>query len=208
MRHSLTLVTPPAAEPVTVAEARAWLRLDTADDDATLSSLITAARQAAEEYLRRSLVTQTWRLTLDGSSARGEWYPGVYDLPVNYFDGDLPRSLDLPRGPVQAVASVTTYGTDNVGTVFAPVGYRLADARLLLNPNSYWPGSLRPQGGTEVVYAAGYGDAAAVPRPIRQGILIHVASLFEERGMCDDAHGLPPGCASLYSPYRVVAPRG
>lgn len=208
MRHALALVTPPAAEPVTVAEARAWLRIDGADDDATLGALITAARQAAEEHLRRSLVTQTWKLTLDGAGGRGEWVPGVYELPVDAFDGEPPRTLDLPKGPVQAVTTVTTYGTDNAGTVFPAPGYRLSGDRLALNPGFYWPGSLRPQGGTEILYTAGYGDAAAVPRPIKQGILIHAASLYEQRGMCDDPSGLPAGCLALYAPYRTVAPRG
>ena len=208
-RPALTLVTPPASEPVTLAEAKAWARVDSADEDAVLTGLVAAARAAAEEYLGRSLVTQTWKLTLDPCGRRGEWFEGTYDLPVDYFDGDLPRAFDLPRGPVASVTSVTTYDPSNVAALFAAPNYRLdaAGARLLLNPNAYWPGNLRAAGGCEIVYVAGYGKSSSVPQPIKTGILIHAASLYEQRGQCTDAMALPPGAEQLYRPYRVVGGR-
>lgn len=205
-RSALNLVTPPAYEPVSLDEAKAWVRVDGCDDDALLTGLVTAARTAAEEYLRRSLVTQTWKLTLDLCGNRGEWFESTYELPVNYFDGALPRSVELPRGPVTAVTSVITYDTANASSVFAPSNYRLdpAGARLLLNPNTFWPSNLRPAGGCEIVYAAGFGTSSAVPQPIKTGILIHTASLYEQRGQCADAMDLPPGSKQLYGAYRIV----
>lgn len=44
----LQLLTPPTAEPVSLVEAKLHLRVDFNDDDALITSLITAARQAAE----------------------------------------------------------------------------------------------------------------------------------------------------------------
>ena len=52
--RSLTRQTPPAVEPVTVAEAKAHLRVDISDDDTYIGTLITAAREWCEEYLDRS----------------------------------------------------------------------------------------------------------------------------------------------------------
>ena len=205
-RSALTLVTPPASEPVSLAEAKAWARVDGCEDDSVLTGLLIAARTAAEEYLRRSLVTQTWKLTLDACGTRGEWFEGTYDLPVTYFDGALPRDVALPRGPVTSVTSVTTYDTSNTSAVFAPSNYRLdpSGARLLLNPNAYWPADVRPAAGCEIVYTAGFGSSSAVPQPIKTGILIHAASLYEQRGQCADATDLPPGSKQLYGPYRVL----
>ena len=53
---SLTLVSPPAAEPVTLAEAKSHLKLDTSDEDTLIASLITAARARAEWHTGRALV--------------------------------------------------------------------------------------------------------------------------------------------------------
>ena len=80
-------------------------------DDTLVTQLITAARMAAEEYLRRALITQTYKLTLDlsCSSLGAAWSEGVYDLPVTELYGGMPRTIELPKGPIQSITSVTTY---------------------------------------------------------------------------------------------------
>jgi len=208
-RQSLSLATPPAAEPVTLAELKSWARVDDDSDDSTLSQLISAARQAAEEYLRRSLISQTWLLTLDlaGNSLAGELGDGIYDLPVTALYGDLPRRIDLPKGPTQSIASVVTYDLTNASWTYDPANYRLdkPGSRLILNHGAIWPASIRPSAGCEITYVAGYGDSSgSMPQAVRTGILIHAASLYEQRGMCEDAMEIPPGAKKLYSPYRIM----
>lgn len=209
LRQSLALITPPASEPITLSEAKAWARVDGADDDTAITALITAARQAAEQYLRRSLVTQTWKLSLDLSSGGLDLPEGVYELPVTAIYGGLPRSVPLPKGPASSITSVVTYDLNNSATTFAASNYRLDSSgdRLLLNYGAIWPSNLRPECAVEITYAAGYGNASAIPNSIRQGILIHVASLYEQRGNCEDAMALPPGTAMLYAPYRIMGNR-
>jgi hypothetical protein len=71
-----TLIAPPGEEPVTLAEAKAFCRIDGDGDDALVSALIAAARLQVESLSGRALVTQTWRLTLED-------VPGlVVPLPV------------------------------------------------------------------------------------------------------------------------------
>lgn len=208
MTRSLTLDTAPTSEPITLAEAKAWARIDGDDEDDLITGLITSARQAAEEYLRRSLITQTWKLTLDLSrNGLNDLPAGHYDLPATALYGDLPCSIPLPKGPVSAISSVVTYDLNNASSVFASSNYRLdvAGDRLILNYGAIWPSSIRPQAGCEITYVAGYGDATAVPRPIRTGILIHVASLYEQRGMCEDP--LPVAAQRQYGQYRIVGDR-
>ena len=84
---SSILLTGPAVEPLTLAEAKEYLRVDTGDDDDVITALIAGARVHVEAQTRRALITQSWRLVRDG------WPP----------DGRLPvlpaplRSVDAAR---------------------------------------------------------------------------------------------------------------
>lgn len=212
-RRSLILVTAPAKEPVTLTEAKGWAKVETTDDDATIGSLVTAARTAAEEYLRRALVTQTYKLTHDlhGNDLYHGLPEGTYDLPVTALYGGMPRDVELPKGPVQSITSVTAYALDNTAGTVASSNYFLDTAgnRLVLNSGCVWPANLRPRAAVEITYVAGYGDTgAAVPQPIKTAILIHVASLYEQRGQSADAMDLPPGAKQLLTQYRVLGSRG
>ena len=68
---ALRLVTAPAQEPVTLAEAKERLRITGDSFDADLHSLLRAARQeidGSSGWLGRALITQTWDLVLDALS--------------------------------------------------------------------------------------------------------------------------------------------
>jgi hypothetical protein len=211
-RHTLTLTTAPTTEPVTEDEATSWAKIDTDDDDAIVSALITAVRSSAEQYLRRSLITQTWMLTLDleRSMLNNTLPDGEYELPISLLWGGLLREIELPKGPVQSITSVTNYALDNSSSVYDPSQYFLdtAGARLVLNLGSIWPANMRARAAAEILYVTGYGDTAAtVPQQIRTGMLIHLASLYEQRGISADAMDIPPGAKQLYNQYRIVGER-
>jgi hypothetical protein len=86
-----TLIAGPGEEPVSLAEAKAWCRIDATDEDDLVSALIAAARLQVESETRRALVTQSWRLSLD-----------------------CPRSrlLVLPVAPVSAIIVASAGDTD------------------------------------------------------------------------------------------------
>ena len=207
-RSSLTLVTTPSAEPVTLAEVKNWIKQDGNDDDALITALIGAARESAERYLRRALITQTWRLTLDleqNNYAR-DLPGGVYDMPITVLYGGLPDVIELPLPPLQSVTSVTTYDLDNTGTVYDASNYFVdtAGSRIVLKQDAVWPGTLRSLAACEVVFKAGYGDdATLVPQGIKTAILMHLQKMYDERIVCD----MPASCQSLLSKYRVYGER-
>lgn len=210
-RRSLSIVTGPGSEPLTLADAKAWARVDDTDSDGIFTALITSARMAAEEYLRRTLITTSYKLTLDldANNLYNNLPEGTYDVPVWALYGGLPSAVELPKGPVQSITSVTTYAIDNSASAFDSSNYHVdsAGARLVLNYGAIWPANLRHIGGCEITYVAGYGNSSAVPQPIKTGMLIHVASVYEQRGNCADAMALPPGTAQLYNQYRIVGDR-
>jgi uncharacterized phiE125 gp8 family phage protein len=182
---SLTLVTPPSAEPVTLAEAKAHLKVTSVDEDTLIASLITAARARAEWHTARALITQGWTLWLDA------WpHDGIVEIP-------------LP--PLQSVTSVTVHAPDDTPRLLDPATYQVdlasAPARLVLRPNISPPTDLRAVGAVEIAFTAGYGDASAVPQAIKEAILELVADLYTHRG---DEYGIAGlEAQALLAPYRV-----
>ena len=65
------LIEAPAIEPISLAEAKAFLRVEHDDDDDLIAALIAAARSEIEIATRRMLIQQTWRIVLDGWPASG-----------------------------------------------------------------------------------------------------------------------------------------
>lgn len=65
------LLAGPAQEPVSLAEARAFLRLDGDAEDALVQTLVTAARLHVEAITARAMIAQTWRLVLDARPPDG-----------------------------------------------------------------------------------------------------------------------------------------
>jgi hypothetical protein len=86
-----TLIAGPGEEPVTLAAAKAWCRIDGTDEDALVGALIAAARLNVESTTSRALVTQSWRLTV-------ECPPGLV--------------VPLPVVPVIEVTAATVDGND------------------------------------------------------------------------------------------------
>jgi uncharacterized phiE125 gp8 family phage protein len=187
----LKLVSPPAIEPVTLAEAKAHLRLDTDADDAYVSALIGAARERVELFLRRALITQMFDYTLDGFPAK--------------------RFMDLPRPPLQSVESVKYIDTAGSLQTLAAESYVVDCAsneigRVALAWNRFWPLTICSINTVVIRFIAGYGDAADVPQAIRHGILIEISNLYENRE--DIVPGQSIGMLSLSErllwPYRAL----
>lgn len=204
-RASLTLLTAPVSEPVTLSDVKDYLRIDGTADDSLISDMIAGARDMVEKYLKRALITQTWKLTLDTFPAsrgrRYDSYNGVMDVPqMEYYDyGD---SINLAKLPIQSISSIVTYDTANTSSTYAASNYTLdsASGRIFLNDGSVWPTDLRERAAIEITYVAGYGDAASdVPPTIRQGIKSLVGQMYETRGMCE----MSCECKSLLSPYKL-----
>jgi uncharacterized phiE125 gp8 family phage protein len=165
----ITMVTPPAQEPISVEEARQHLRVDTHDDDALIAGYIVAAREYAENVLRRALITQTLDLTLD-------------DWPEESV-------IKMPRPPLQGVTSITY--TDDSGDVWTlskdwyVVDTAGTPGRVAIRDYYTWPVDvdLQESGAIKIRFTAGYGDNAEdVPRLARMAMMLMIGLLYENRG--------------------------
>lgn len=191
-----TLVTAPTLEPLSLAEAKQQARIppDQTDEDGLTTTYIEAARHAAEGYMNRGLLTQTWKLTLDGFY-ESIWLPMAAPLAgvtsVKYYDA---------AGALQTL-STSIYTVDTVCT----------PGRIVRAPAQAWPvvQADRLSGAVEITYVVGWTAAALVPQLIRQGCRLWVTYLDRDRdGSIDakDARKAAYACWDLAGRVRWIEP--
>lgn len=210
---ALIRTTPPASEPISLSEAKAHVRVSISDDDALITNLITATRMICEEFTGRALITQGWRLWLDTFPGdRLAWWDGTREGAASKLT--VRRFILIPRAPLQSISAVNVYADDDSSVVFSPTLYfvdsNAEPGRLALRNNASWPVPQRVSNGISVDFTAGYGVASAVPQALKQGMLAHIAQLYEHRGeglrLNGDAlsvKALPDIVQALYQPFRV-----
>lgn len=190
----LKVLTPPAVEPVTLAEAKTELGITSTTDDARLTRLLTVARFLAESYTNRAFITQTLLLQLDAAPPlRVPWWDGVRQGSIAEFASSEP--ITLMRAPVVSITSiVTTSITDEDSTMTAD-DYVLdavsEPGRVLLKYGKTWPTNLREHACVRITYTAGYGVSGAhVPQPIRDAIMVHVRDNMERPNAAVSSEGI------------------
>ena len=171
--RSLVRQTQPAVEPVTLAEAKAHLRVDTADDDAYITGLVRAAREWVEQYLDRTLVHTQWVMRFDK------------------FPADSTADIELPRPPVVASGTATAVTvaytledgtTASYGTASFRVDRASTPGAVKTNYAQTWPPHRQDDNAISVTWWAGYGASGSdVPAAVRHAILMLVGFWYENR---------------------------
>ena len=162
---NLRLISPPSVDPISLEEAKAHLNVDAdiTEDDNLIRSLIAAATQAAEHKTGRSLMPQTWELTLD------RFVPVV--------------ALDKP--PVRLVKSVRYMDPDGAMQTLPAAAYLVDDfsepGRLVPAPGAFWPETRCQLNAVRIEFETGYENAAAVPRSIKQWMLLQIGTMYANR---------------------------
>ncbi len=189
---ALVLTSPPALEPVSIAEAKDHLRVDHSDEDAYISSLILTSRLHIESALSLALINQSWTWTFDAWPQRSQ-------------------SVTLPLRPVSTIISIATLASDGTPTVMPVADYELdgdhVPPRLLRTVNQ-WPKPGKSRAGIEVSFVTGFGPAAEdVPQTVCHALLLLVAHWYEHRDPIEigsDKTAVPEAVSTLLMPYRVA----
>lgn len=185
---ALRQVTPPTGEPVTLAEAKAHLRVTHSEEDALIGSLIVAAREALDGkdgVLGRALVTQMWVLVMD-------------EFPAGRFT--------IPLPPLQGIESVEYKDTDGVWQVMSDADYEadIDSEPGVIAPVTSWPATKESLGAVRITFAAGYGTAEEVPQALKAAMLLHIGDLFANRERASDRQTYEsPAYDALVFPYRT-----
>jgi uncharacterized phiE125 gp8 family phage protein len=181
------LLTPPASEPLSLAEAKQYLRVEHGDDDALIAALVAAARGALERATRRVLITQTWRIVLDRWPASGR--------------------IVSPVNPLSTLEAARVIAADGTPAAIDPDAFTLNTAAV--------PGAIafdrgavaepgRALSGIEIDITAGHGTAADVPAPLVQALRLLLARGYEHRDLVP-GDALPDAVARLIAPFRVLS---
>lgn len=164
----------PSMPAVSLQEMKDHARITQTNGDATLQRYIGAATDAAEAYMNRGLITQTWTLTL-------RWFADVIWLPMA-----APLQNAVSTAPV-----VKYYNTAGVLTTLATTEYDVdttsRPGRILRAADKNWPALQSGKLGGRVVitYVVGWTDPSLVPERIKQGIRMYVAWLDCDRDGMD-----------------------
>ena len=187
----------PSGTPLTLAEAKTHCRVDDTDDDALITGLIAAVTQHLDgrrAYLGRCLMTQSWEYRPENS---------FRTVCLSRCGG-----VALPFPPLQSVESVKYI--DGAGTL-----QTLAADQYVVDTATYegqirpafgvvWPAARLEDYAVRIAFTAGFGDAAAVPQPIKSAMLMIIEQLYDKRGADDAAQVTIPAAARwLLGPYRI-----
>lgn len=189
---ALKRVSAPTDTPVSLAEAKAHLRVDHDDEDILISALIDAATEHVDGprgVLGRAMIDQTW----------------------DYYLDEFPDAeIELPLPPLIEVLGVY-YQTSTGEEEFT--AYEVDDAsepaRLSLNSGS-WPTASTVKNAVRIRFRAGYLDTgvspavAAVPNPIKAAMLLYIGDLYAHREtQVDNRIGqLPWSAEQLLRPHK------
>lgn len=198
MNGNITILVQPTVEPVTLAEMRDHLRLDTEGsppthpDDQMIEGQIKAARLKIESAIRRCLVRRTLLLTMSGFpqfrvAIRSQGFLGFED-PDDYEHRDA--HIELRQPPVQDVESIQYYDTNNTLQTYSAANY-IVDYTpvcpiIQLKDGQSWPSTYARTDAVRITYHAGYSGAgspadatAGIPEPIIEAVKLEVQLLYD-----------------------------
>lgn len=191
---SVVVIDAPEGDLITLDEAKAHLRVDFDDDDDYIQSLIDAAVAHVDGpagWLGRALLTQTLELRCDEF--------GTCDIP-------------LPFPPISEVVSIKYDDDDGAEQTVDDTVYRLVGQpsapRIALAYNEAWPTVRWQSEAVRIQYLAGYGEAADVPKPIKQAVLLLIGHWYANREAVNvgtTVTELPMAVKSLLFPYQILA---
>lgn len=175
---ALNLITPPAVEPVSLAEMKEFLRVDPSDtsQDGVLTALEMTGRAWVETYLSRKLIQQTWGLLLD-------FFPGYIDMKLAgqrlsspFVSGSnavlvgIRYALVLEYPPVESIVSFTYQDANGNVTVMNDGTDYISDlksnpARLTPPFGKMWPVARVVVNAVEIRYTVGFAMHLSVSAP-------------------------------------------
>jgi uncharacterized phiE125 gp8 family phage protein len=174
--YSVELATGGVTEPVTLAEAKEYARIDGFTEDALITSLITMARTHCESFTGKSIVLKTVTIT----------------------SFTFPYQFQMPYGPLNNELNISKCVTIDQNGVETPLQYRV---NIGLYPKISILGGAQSY-KFKLIYSVGF---SSVPEDIKLAIKMMVNTLYERREDFSDLQAIPSplGVKALLMPYKT-----
>ena len=212
MEVSLEVLSQPTQEPISLGDAKAWLRVDYGDEDSIVTQLITDARQHAEDLTKKAIPTQTIRATFEPYPLPSGPLSGPVGEPMDMWllaeRPDIPLfgssmiRFQLPMSPAQSIVLVE-YQLTRMDvpewTTLAPTdangndNYRLFTAS---DPSEVSFFTILAASRYRITYTAGY---SVVPRALTRAMMRLVAYWYDHR----DGEEEPEKLAAIESQFAT-----
>lgn len=194
--YTYNVLTPPDKQALDLAIVKSFLKLNDLDDDENnmLNLLVKSATTMCEKFTKRDLVNKTY---------------------VTYRDNFYDNAFLLRRSKVISITSIQ-YLVSGSWVTLDPATYGLQDVNdfpwVYLKLNQVWPANVDCiTQAVKITFVSGYGDCSGIniPEELLNGLLMHVNTLYNNRGDCGgDCSGpmakIPGAVQALYEPYRII----
>lgn len=186
---TLTLVTAPQQEPITLVDAKAHLRVDDTNEDSYITSLIQIARDYVEGATGLAFVSQQWLYSADNFPYSGYWPYGYGSYGAFAYATSGYNSYDdtikLYRGPLISVQSITYVDPTGVTQTLASNQYTVLTtstmAEIALNYGCYWPFTRPVRNAVNVTFTAGYANIGSIPESYLGAMKYLIADMYMNR---------------------------
>lgn len=166
MPFPLRRVLDPITEPISLCDMKNYLRVDIDDDDDLIGTLISTARERAEDLTARCLLRQQWTFAMDkfpswyGHDSGATWF-GYHRHPRHHsMFRDDSLAIILPRGPVLSVDSIIWRDLKGVINTLDPNLYETdlvsEPARIRPLYNGHWPFAVFDTNSVVITFTAGH----------------------------------------------------
>jgi len=219
---ALLTLTPPASEPVSLAQMKNFARVDFSDDDELFPILITAAREWCEVYCQRRFILRTMRLLMD-------FFPGYVDFKLagqkvsspfvsgsNAVLAGIRYAIALPYPRVRWVVDFQYQDqngdvqdmTIGVGTGNYQEDLSSQPARLTPPFGQMWPVARVITNAVQVDYATGYGGNITIGMTASSAAITGTTFYPESVGLSLSVPGAGPSGATLVTTIASVDDEG
>lgn len=176
-------------EPMTLAEAKKAARVEHANDDAYITSLITTARKLSEAFTLRRLVAHKFELLFDFEEVCPE---------IQLEDGTKIATIDLFELTDAETPPVVTPGVIDVD-------FRISKNRILLDLSTDIFNNLRALDSLRIQYTTG---VEVFHQSFRTAMEKIITSHYENRETTSDMNitDTDLGAAAILLPFKIYAP--